>query len=355
MVGSKKYGPMSGRATPPHDDLRALGDGLLDVPGDGLQLAFADQGAHVGAVGEGRTEPHRLRAGGEALHERVGDRLVDVQPLDGDAELTGRGEAAADGSRGRLLDVGVLQDQHRVLAAEFEGDADQAGGGALGDLAAGARGAGEGDVVGVLDDFGAYDRALAEDDLEDVGGQTGLDEEVAGPERGEAGLRVRLHHDRVARDEGGERVADGEFEGVVPGGDLADHTARVAQFGDLGERRDGAGVPLGPQIRGGPVAVVPGRDGHGLHLLVGVQTGLAGLQLDQVEDLGLAFEDQVVEAEQNGGALPYRRLCPHRLRLARGLEGLLHVLGRGLGQVRQLLAGERGVVRGPAGSRPRPW
>ena len=37
---------------------------------------------------------------------------------------------------GGLLHVGVLEHQHGVLAAEFEGDADQAGGGALGDLAA---------------------------------------------------------------------------------------------------------------------------------------------------------------------------------------------------------------------------
>lgn len=103
---------------------------------------------------------------------------MDVEPLDGDAELAGRGEAGADGARRGLLDVGVLKDQHGVLAAEFQGDADQAGGGSLGDLTAGAGGAGEGDVVGVLDDLGADDRALAEDDLEDLGGQPGLDEQV---------------------------------------------------------------------------------------------------------------------------------------------------------------------------------
>lgn len=79
------------------------------------------------------------------------------------------GEAGADRARRRLVDVGVLQDHHGVLAAEFEGDADQACGGGLRDLAAGAGGAGEGDVVGVLHDLGADDRALAEDDLEDLG------------------------------------------------------------------------------------------------------------------------------------------------------------------------------------------
>lgn len=124
----------------------------------------------------------------------------------------------------------------------------------------------------------------------------------------------------------------------------------MAQLGDLGEGRYGAGVPLGAQVGGGLAAVVPGGDGDGLDLLVGVQTGLAGLQLDEVEDLGLAREDQVVEAQQDGGALPYRHPCPHGLGGAGPLEGRGHVLGCRLGQVGQLLAGERGVVGGAAGA-----
>lgn len=284
------------------------------------------------------------------LQEGVGDGLVDVQPLDGDAQLARGGEAGPDGAGGRLLYVGVLKDQHGVLAAEFEGDADQAGGGAPGDLAAGAGGAGEGDVVGVLDDLGADDRTVADDDLEDVGGQSRLDEQVAGPQGGQAGLGVRLHDDRVAGGEGGQRVADRQLQRVVPGGDLAHDSARVAQLGDPRQGGHGARVVLGLQVGGGLAAVVAGRDGDGLHLLVGVQPGLAGLQLDEVEDLRLTLQDQVVEAEQDGGALPYRRLLPHRLGPAGRLEGLLHVRGRGLGQVGQLLAGERRVVGGAAGA-----
>ena len=187
-------------------------------------------------------------------------------------------------------------------------------------------------------------------DLEDLGGQPGLDQQVAGPQRGQRGLGVGLHHDRVAGDEGGQRVADGEFERVVPGGDLADDPARLAQFGDLGQGRHGAGVPLGPQVAGGLAPVVPGGDGDGLHLLVGVQPGLAGLQLDEVEDLGLALQHQVVEAEQHGGPLAGPGSAPRRLGGAGALEGGRDVLGGGLGQVGQLLPGERGVVGGAAGA-----
>ncbi len=202
----------------------------------------------------------------------------------------------------------------------------------------------------MLDDLGADDRALPEDDLEDLGRQARLDDQVAGPQGGEAGLRVGLHHQRVARDESGQRVADGEFERVVPGGDLADDAARLTVLGDLGEGRDDAGVPLGAQVRGGLAAVVPGGDRDGLDLLVGVEAGLAGLQLDQVEHLGLALEHQVVEAEQDGRALPHRGAGPGDLGGAGALERGDHVLGGGLGQVGQLLAGERRVV----GRAPRP-
>lgn len=65
----------------------------------------------------------------------------------------------------------------------------------------------------MLDDLGSDDRTVAEDDLEDLGGQSGLDEQVARPESGEAGLGVGLHDDGVARDEGGKRVADRQLQG----------------------------------------------------------------------------------------------------------------------------------------------
>ncbi len=330
------------------DEPGALGDGLLDVPADGLQLPLADQRSHVRAVGEGRAEPHRLGAGGEALQERVGYGVVHVQPLYGDAQLSGGGEAAADGARGGLVEVGVVEDQHGVLAAEFEGGADEAGGGALGDLAARTGGAGEGDVVGVGDDGGADDGALAENDLPDGRGQPGLDEEVAGPQGGEGRLGVGLHDDGVARDEGGEGVADGEFERVVPRGDLPYDAARPAQFGDLGQRGDDPGVRLGPQVGVGAAAVVAGGDGDALHLLVRVQPRLAGLQLDEVQDLGLAAQHEVVEAQEDSGAPLYGRGGPAPLRLAGPVEGVGDVVRGGLGQVGEFLAGERGVVGGGA-------
>lgn len=275
---------------------------------------------------------------------------MDVQPLDGDAELTGRGEAGADGAGGGLLHVGVPEHQHGVLAAELQRDPDEPGRRTLRDLAAGAGGTGERDVVGVLDDLGADDRSVAEDHLEHLGGQPGFDQQVPGPQRGQRGLRIGLHHDGVAGDERGQRVADGQLERVVPRCDLPDDAARLTQLGDLGEGRDDSGVPLRLQIRAGPAPVVAGRDGDGLHLLVGVQPGLAGLQLDEVEDLRLPLEHEVVEAEQDGRPGADGGRGPGRLGGTGPLEGRRHVLGGGLGQIGQLLPGEGGVVGRTAGA-----
>lgn len=200
------------------------------------------------------------------------------------------------------------------------------------------------------DHLGADHLALADDHLEHLGGQPRLDEQVTAPQGGQRGLGVGLHHDGVAGDEGRQGVADGEFEGVVPRHDLADDPARLAQLGDLRQDGDGAGVPLGPQVRGGLAAVVPGGQRDRLHLLMGVQPGLAGLHLDEVEHLGLAGQHQVVEAQQHGGAAGDRGGGPRLLRGTGPLEGVRDVLGGRLRQVGQLLAGERGVVGGPPGA-----
>ncbi|GAA3088269.1 hypothetical protein GCM10020254_36150 [Streptomyces goshikiensis] len=60
---------------------------------------------------------------------------------------------------------------------------------------------------------------------------------------------------------------------------------------------------------------------------MGVQAGLAGLQLDEVEDLGLPGQHQVVEAEQDGGAPAHGDGGPGGLGGAGLLEGGGHVLG----------------------------
>src|ERR1039458_6455296 len=72
-----------------------------------------------------RPPRERARAPNQAGKERFGDRLVYVNPLDGDADLARRGEASPDGAIDRRLQIGTGEHDHGVLAAEFERAADQ--------------------------------------------------------------------------------------------------------------------------------------------------------------------------------------------------------------------------------------
>ncbi len=85
-----------------------------------------------------------------------------------------------------------------------------------------------------------------------------------------------------------------------------------------------------------------GRDRDREHLLEGVQPGLAGLRLDEVEHLVLPLDQQIVEAQQDGGTPPDRQRGPGRLGAAGELEGDLDVRGGGPGQAGQPFAGQRG-------------
>jgi hypothetical protein len=62
----------------------------------------------------------RARLGGELLHECVRDLLVHDQPLGRHADLAHVGEAAERRSLHGLVEIGVVEDHHRGLAAEFE-------------------------------------------------------------------------------------------------------------------------------------------------------------------------------------------------------------------------------------------
>ena len=99
----------------------------------------------AGADAQLTRPPHERRG------ELVGDRLVHVDPLDAHADLAGADEAGTDSPLGCYLDVHVLGDVHRVLAAELERGRDQERPGLCRDDPPGARGPGEAHMVHVLD------------------------------------------------------------------------------------------------------------------------------------------------------------------------------------------------------------
>ena len=80
------------------------------------------------------------------------ERVVDVAALDRDAGLAGVHHGAPDGGAGGDVQIGVVEDNHGVRAAEFEDDGEQARGGSGGDTASGGDAAGEDELVDVAGD-----------------------------------------------------------------------------------------------------------------------------------------------------------------------------------------------------------
>jgi hypothetical protein len=177
----------------------------------------------------------------------------------------------------------------------------------------------------------------------------GLDQQAPRPQCGQRRLGVRLHHDGVPGGEGGKRVPGGQFERVVPRRDVAHHAPGVAQFADARQHGERAGVAAGPQVTRRGAAVVAGRRGDGLHLLVGGQPRLAGFELDEVEDLVLAAQQQVVAAQQHRGAVAHRARGPVALGRAGAVEGGGDVLRVRLGEFGEPLTGQRAVAGGGRG------
>jgi hypothetical protein len=248
--------------------------------------------------------------GRQLRDEAVIGGLLDVDPLDRHADLTGVHHSAPGRGVGRAVEIGVGEDDHRVLAAELEADRGQRLGGASHHLAAGPVGAGELDEVDVVDQ-GAAGLTDSLHAVEHVGAADlvlpGVDY-LGQAERGELG---GLDDDGGAGLEGRDRVPDREDQGEVPGADDADDRVRPVLDPELlrgQQRRVGADGVLADELRGlRPVEV--DDVGQVNRLVGGVGPDLAGLALHRVEDPLLVVEDPVAQlAEPVGAAFDAHRL-----------------------------------------------
>ena len=294
-------------------------------PDDVRQLAgVVDRAEERVLVGR---QPHRRRAL-RVLRERRDEVVVDAragQHAGGRGAVLAGVEVAGDGDAlDGGLDVGVVEDHDRCLAAELEVDALDVGRGAGRDLGAGADRAGDGDQArgGVLDEHPAG-VAVTGDDVERARGQE-LGGDLGKPQGGLGGGVARLEHHGVA---GGQRRGDlphGHEQRVVPGGDLADDADRLAP--------DPRGVAL-HVLTGGLALQHPGRPGeepqlvdHRRDLLARRQrldlAGVLGLERDELVGVRL---DRVGDLQQRLLALARRGAPPLRERRLRRAVGRVDV------------------------------
>ena len=162
-------------------------------------------------------------------------------------------------------------------------------------------------------------------------------------QRGQRRLAVGAQDHGVAGQQRRDRVGDRHGQRVVPRPDDADDALGVAQLDRAGQQRERPEPPSRPQVAGGAAAVVPAHHRRVGHLLERVHPGLAGLELDQVEQLVLPLQHQVVEAQHDPLAVLDRQPGPGPLRGTGARVGDPDVVGGGQRQRRQRRPGHGGV------------
>src|SRR5665647_2244069 len=171
----------------------------------------------------------------------------------------------------------------------------------------GRGGPGEADVVRELEHRPADRRAVAEHDLKQAPGQPRLVEQGHSRQSGQGTLVVRPEHHRIAGQQRRDRVGDRHRQRVVPGGDDAHHALGLAQLDRLAEQRESPLSTARTQVSRRATRIVTAHDRGVRDLLEAVRPSLAGLELDEVEQLHLPLEHKVVEPQEDPGSLRHRR------------------------------------------------
>ena len=170
------------------------------------------------------------------------------------AALAGVLGRAGDRKLGRLVEIGVLHDDQRIVAAELQHDAAVAG--LVGDVLADLHRAGEGDEVAVRvgDHRVADGRRIAGDDREHFRRQAGLVEHVGERQRGQRRQLGRLQHHAVVGGDRGRDLVRHHVERMVERRDRRDDAvsgiARGEDLALLALRRDIAGIDLAVVLDG---------------------------------------------------------------------------------------------------------
>ena len=143
---------------------------------DARDLCLADERPQVRVGRERVAHAHAVEELAEAGEEPLVHRALHVGSSGRGAVLAAVDERPRRGTAGRRLDVRVVEDDERRLAAEFEMDALEVRRGELLDRPARLRVAGQRDEIDVLVSChrGAHDVPAARDDVEDAVRQPGL-------------------------------------------------------------------------------------------------------------------------------------------------------------------------------------
>ena len=281
-----------------------------------------------------------LRLRHQFFGQRPNDLILSQHAARGHADLTLM-EPGAESDRGsRRIEIGVLHDDHGILAAEFELHFLQMLAGEFADPAPDMARTGErhhGDVgIGAnrLARLGA-----ARQDLQHAFGQLSLLENPGNDESaGQCGARIGLEHHRVAgRERGRDRAArqdEREIERRNHADDATRQPARDADAAGIGRQHQA--LRLGAH-GGGTIEDFR----HHMDFESGLGRDAAGLPRDPGDQLFLIFFQNPGGLAQDGAAFLIGRRGPAGLRGARLGGGAAHVGRGGVADASQRGAGSR--------------
>ena len=189
---------------PPSSSVAPLEIERLDDVGDPGQLLLVDDRAELHVLAERVARAQALGLLGERRRVRLGQVAVDEVTAGREADLALELERREGTGRGRRVEVGIVEDDERVVAAELERDLLEHAAGQHADAAPDRRGAGERDDRDIrVCHEGLADIRPTDHDLEQSLGQPRLGEDRREHRAADDGcLGVGLEHDRVAEGEG---------------------------------------------------------------------------------------------------------------------------------------------------------
>src|SRR5919205_346240 len=320
------------------EELRALVLPDLRVGVDLLERALVDHGADVGLVLPAGAEAHLLGDRDELRLERVVHTVLDDHAARGRAALAGGAEGRPDDPVDGQVEIGVVEDDDRVLAAELEVDVLERVGRVPHHLDPGLARARERKraLAGVLGARVADRAAAAVEDVDDPRRQARLGEQLDEALAEEWRVARRLEDHGVPADERGRELPRRDRDREVPRRDRAHDAdrhphAHVELVLELGRRRLAEEAPA---LAGHVVAHVD----RFLDVAPGFGLDLAHLPGHEVGQLVLRLLEKPREAEEDLAALRRRYEAPLLVGLLRRRDRSIGVLGAGLGEDTQRLA-----------------
>ena len=279
----------------------------------------------------------------ELLDELVRDRLVEVEALDREAGLPAVEEAADARCTDRGVDVGVVEDDHGVGAAELERHALHASRRELGDVLSDRSRPGERHLRdSPFGDEGLTEhRPLAGDHLEDVRPADLLAHDLGDPEGRQRRRLRRLRDHHVAADERRPELVAEQRRREVPGDDRDDDPERPLEDEPVGADVEVRHVSAAKVLR--ETGVVLERVHEAGDLDPGLAQRLSLLERQLQRELVPRGEDRRCRLVQDLPAPRGRSLPPCRERTCRPLDRGGRVLGAMARDAPDLLA-RRGVV-----------